>query len=196
MNEGAPSLSAAPADCSAMVEPLFHSVPVDSAVCSALVESAVHSVSFAESVFHSVDGDAVSVSSEKPLPQDGLCSILRLLYQLCRSTAFGSLTVPIRNLAILNLYLLRRLNRIWMILLLCFFIELRSYGFKLNCVVSRSPSLVGCLVPLYLHISNQLPLAPKNDCTTSHLLTLIFSGLWVVYPLRGLKTSRSVSLLR
>ena len=56
----------APAGRSASLESPSRSVPVDSAVRSTPVEPAAHSVSFTESVFHSVDDDASSVSSEKP----------------------------------------------------------------------------------------------------------------------------------
>ena len=91
VNEGASSSSAAPAGRSALVEPSPRSFPADPAVCSAPVEPTARSVSFAELVFHSVDDDAASVSSEKPL-QEGLRSILWLLYQLCPSAASESLT--------------------------------------------------------------------------------------------------------
>ena len=94
VNEGASSSSAAHAGHSASVKPPPRSVPVDPAVRSAPVEPAARSVSFAESVFHSVDDDAASVSSEKPPPQEGLHSILQLLYQLCPSAASESLTSP------------------------------------------------------------------------------------------------------
>ena len=92
VNEGASSLSAAPAGRSASVGPSPRSVPADPTVRSASVEPVARSVSFAESVFHSFDDDAASVSSEKPPPQEGLHSILRLLYQLCPSSASESLT--------------------------------------------------------------------------------------------------------
>ena len=92
VNEDASSSSAALAGRSVSVEPSPHSVPADPAVRSALVEPTARSVSFAESVFHSVDDSAASVSSEKPPPQEGLRSILWLLYQLCPSAASESST--------------------------------------------------------------------------------------------------------
>ena len=92
VNEGASFSSAAPAGRSASVESSPRSVPADPMVRSASVEPAARSVSFAESVFHSIDDDAASVSSEKPPPQEGLRSILQLLYQLCPSAASESLT--------------------------------------------------------------------------------------------------------
>ena len=53
---------------------------------SAPPEPRVRMVSFAETL-ECNDDDCASVSSEKPPPQKGLRAVLRLLYQLCPSTA-------------------------------------------------------------------------------------------------------------
>ena len=57
---------------------------------SAPPEPQVHMVSFAESV-ERADDDCASISSEKPPPQEGLRAVLRLLYQLCPSSASAAL---------------------------------------------------------------------------------------------------------
>ena len=53
-------------------------------------------VSFSEPVDHAED-DNVSIHFEKPPPQEGLASVLRLVYQLCPSAASAAPVCPQRS---------------------------------------------------------------------------------------------------